>query len=49
MRSKGIGVNTDGTVGTVTYEDTVVDDGEGWRISRRKVIPRRVPLNGRRA
>lgn len=49
VRSKGIGVNTDGTVGTVTYEDTVVDDGEGWRISRRKVIPRRVPLNGRRA
>lgn len=49
MRSKGIGVNTDGTVGTVTYEDTVVDDGEGWRISHRKVIPRRVPLNGRRA
>jgi 3-phenylpropionate/cinnamic acid dioxygenase small subunit len=49
VRSKGIGVNIDGTVGTVTYEDTVVDDGAGWRISRRRVIPRRVPLNGRRA
>ncbi len=47
-RSKGIGVNADGTVGTVTYEDTVVDDGAGWRISHRKVVPRRVPLNGRR-
>jgi hypothetical protein len=49
VRSKGIGVNADGTVGTVTYEDTVVDDGAGWRISHRRVVPRRVPLNGRRA
>lgn len=48
VRSKGIGVNTDGTVGTVTYEDTVVDNGSGWRIDRRTVVPRRVPLNGRR-
>ena len=48
VRSKGIGVNTDGTVGTVTYEDVVVDEGAGWRISRRTVVPRRVPLNGRR-
>lgn len=49
VRSKGIGVNTDGTVGTVTYEDTVVDDGAGWRISHRRIVPRRVPLNGREA
>jgi SnoaL-like domain len=49
VRSKGIGVNTDGTVGTVTYEDTVVGTGAGWRISHRRVVPRRVPLNGRRA
>jgi hypothetical protein len=47
-RSKGIGVNADGTVGTVTYEDTIVDEGEGWRIGRRKVVPRRAPLDGRR-
>jgi SnoaL-like protein len=49
VRSKFIGVNADGTVGTGTYEDTVVDHGAGWRISHRKVVPRRVPLNGRRA
>jgi len=49
VRSKGIGVNADGTVGTVTYEDTVVGTEEGWRIDHRRVVPRRVPLNGRRA
>jgi hypothetical protein len=49
VRSKGIGVNTDGTVGTVTYEDGVVATARGWRIDHRRVVPRRVPLNGRRA
>jgi hypothetical protein len=49
VRSKGIGVNADGTVGSVTYEDTVVATGAGWRIDQRRVAPRRVPLNGRRA
>jgi hypothetical protein len=29
-------------------DDTVVDGGAGWRISHRRVVPRRVPLNGRR-
>ncbi|MFE0156003.1 nuclear transport factor 2 family protein [Nonomuraea sp. NPDC059007] len=45
-RSKGIGVNADGTSGSVIYEDTVLRLGQGWRISRRKVIARRVPLGG---
>lgn len=49
VRSKGIGVNTDGTVGTVTYEDGVVATEAGWRIDHRRVVPRRVPLNGRHA
>jgi hypothetical protein len=49
VRSKGIGVNTDGTVGSVTYEDAVVATEAGWRIDHRRVVPRRVPLNGRRA
>jgi SnoaL-like domain len=49
VRSKGIGVNADGTVGSVTYEDTVVATEAGWRIDHRRVVPRRVPLNGRRA
>jgi 3-phenylpropionate/cinnamic acid dioxygenase small subunit len=44
-RSKGIGVNADGTTGTVTYEDTIVRTGDGWRIRARVVIPRRVPLS----
>ena len=43
-RSKGIGVNPDGTTGTVTYEDTIVCTGEGWRIRARTVVPRRRPL-----
>lgn len=44
--SKGIGVNTDGTTGTVTYEDTITRSPAGWRISHRKVIARRAPLGG---
>jgi hypothetical protein len=45
-RSKGIGVHTDGTSGTVTYEDTIVRTGEGWPIASRTVVPRRAPLGG---
>ncbi|MFI9550762.1 nuclear transport factor 2 family protein [Nonomuraea endophytica] len=45
-RSKGIGVNADGTSGSVTYEDTILRLGQGWRISQRKVVARRVPLGG---
>jgi hypothetical protein len=47
-RSKGLGVNADGTVGSVTYDDTLVDTGGGWRISHRVVTPRNVALGGRR-
>lgn len=28
------------------YHDVVVRGGTGWRVSHRKVSPRRVPLNG---
>jgi ketosteroid isomerase-like protein len=42
--SKGFGVSTDGTVGSVTYEDTVTRGPDGWRIAHRVVRPRRVPL-----
>ncbi|MET7464389.1 nuclear transport factor 2 family protein [Nonomuraea sp. NPDC005501] len=45
-RSKGIGIRSDGTSGSVTYEDTVVRVARGWRISHRKVLARRVPLAG---
>lgn len=43
-RSKGIGVMADGTCGSVTYDDTVVRTGHGWRISERIVRARRAPL-----
>ena len=45
--SKGIGINADGTCGSVTYEDIVVHGDEGWRISQRKILARRVPLGGK--
>lgn len=47
VRSKGLGIRADGSCGSVTYEDTVVRTADGWRISHRKVSPRRAPLNGR--
>lgn len=46
-RSKGIGVNADGTTGTVTYEDTITRGGGGWRISYRKLIAHPSPLGGK--
>ncbi|MFJ8357164.1 hypothetical protein [Streptomyces sp. NPDC093984] len=44
--SKGLGVHADGTCGSVTYDDTVARGRDGWRIRRRQVIARRVPLGG---
>jgi 3-phenylpropionate/cinnamic acid dioxygenase small subunit len=43
--SKGIGVNADGTCGTVTYDDIVRRVGVKWRLARRKVVARRKPLH----
>jgi 3-phenylpropionate/cinnamic acid dioxygenase small subunit len=45
-RSKGIGINADGTCGSVTYQDVIVRGDQGWRISQRKIVARRVPLGG---
>jgi hypothetical protein len=46
VRSKGLGVRTDGTVGSVVYDDEVVDvPGVGWRIAARRVLPRHRPLH----
>ncbi|NGO07734.1 nuclear transport factor 2 family protein [Streptomyces sp. HC44] len=45
--SKGIGVNADGSSGSATYEDTIVHGDQGWRISHRKILARRVPLGGK--
>jgi hypothetical protein len=44
--SKALGVRADGTVGSLTYTDTVVRATDGWRISHRIVRTRRVPLQG---
>jgi hypothetical protein len=44
--SKGIGIYADGTCGSATYHDTIVQVADGWRISRRQVLARRVPLGG---
>ncbi|MEC3917859.1 nuclear transport factor 2 family protein [Nocardia sp. CDC160] len=43
-RSKGLAVNLDGTTASVTYEDTLARTPTGWRITRRRVIPRQKPL-----
>ena len=45
VKSKGIGVNVDGTSGSVGYEDVVTKTAEGWRIHRRRVVPRKRPLH----
>ncbi|MBF6465151.1 nuclear transport factor 2 family protein [Nocardia beijingensis] len=42
--SKGIGIMTDGSVGSATYDDTLERTTLGWRIAHRIVRPRRVPL-----
>ena len=46
VRSKGLGIKADGSCGSVTYEDVVVRVDAGWRICRRRVVARRMPLSG---
>ena len=48
VRSKGIGINANGTTGSVTYHDLVTRRPNGWKISHRKVTLRRAPLGGPR-
>jgi SnoaL-like domain len=43
-RSKGIGVRTDGTAGSVIYDDTVTKRDGTWRITYRKITVRRKPF-----
>jgi hypothetical protein len=45
-RSKGIAVMGNGRAGSATYEDTVIRTERGWRISKRIITARRVPLSG---
>jgi 3-phenylpropionate/cinnamic acid dioxygenase small subunit len=44
VRSKGIGIQSDGSSGSVVYDDVVKREPGGWRIAYRKVTPRRAPL-----
>lgn len=46
VRSKGIGIQADGTAGSVVYDDVVTRQPGGWKISYRKVTARRAPLGG---
>jgi 3-phenylpropionate/cinnamic acid dioxygenase small subunit len=38
VRSKGMGVLRDGTIGSVTYLDRVVRTPAGWRIATRRIL-----------
>ena len=49
VRSKGIGIQADGTTGSVVYDDVVTRRPEGWKISYRKVSARRAALGQREA
>jgi SnoaL-like domain len=42
--SKGIGIGADGHCGSVVYEDVLRAGPAGWRIARRTIRMRRVPL-----
>ncbi len=44
VSSKGLGVQADGSVGSVVYEDVVRREPQGWRIAYRKVLPRSTPF-----
>jgi hypothetical protein len=46
VRSKGIGINADGSCGSVVYDDVVERGPGGWRINYRKVTARSTPLGG---
>lgn len=45
MRSKGIGIKTDGTTGSVVYTDVIKKHDGEWRIVSRKISLRRKPLS----
>ena len=44
VRSKGLAILGDGSVGSVVYDDEVRRTNAGWRITERRVFPRSVPL-----
>lgn len=44
VKSKGIGINADGTSGSVVYDDVVRRTADGWRLVHRRIAVRRTPL-----
>lgn len=44
-RSKGLAVMSDGTTGSVVYDDELRRTTQGWRIATRRVLPRRTPVH----
>jgi ketosteroid isomerase-like protein len=44
VQSKGIGIMADGKAGSAVYDDVVVRQADGWKISRRAISARRAPL-----
>ncbi|WP_225730306.1 MULTISPECIES: nuclear transport factor 2 family protein [unclassified Nocardia] len=44
VRSKGIGINADGSCGSAVYDDIVIRTPDGWRISHRTIRRRETPL-----
>jgi ketosteroid isomerase-like protein len=49
VRSKGMGIRSDGTADSVAYDDIVTRQPDGWKISHRKVTARRAALAGHEA
>src|ERR1700683_1884513 len=49
VQSKGIGVKADGTAGSVSYDDIVTRQPDGWKISCRKGTARRAALGQQEA
>jgi SnoaL-like domain len=46
-RCKALAIMADGTSRSATYEDTLRGVDGAWRISSRRVLPRREPLGGK--
>jgi ketosteroid isomerase-like protein len=44
VQSKGIGIKADGKAGSVSYDDIVTRQADGWKIHYRKVTARRAAL-----
>ncbi len=47
VRSKGLILMTDGTVGSVVQNDTVRRRDGAWRVTRRAITPQRTPMSGK--